>query len=1009
MSKQRTALKSAPPPAVAPWAVPRDPAGFLHAVLARVPEEPSPPHPADAGSVRQLAHPFGPFLIAAEALVRRRRPDPGTDLDAVWAGVADGLAERLADLAGRVLVRELREARTAGRLRGRTGPERYLDFLTRLAGRPALTDLFARYPVLPGLLAREAHGTARALSELLDRLRRDRTALDSVLLPGACTARLTAVDLGAGDRHGGGRSVAVLRFADGRRLVYKPRPLGLHQCWNGLLDWLRSALPDLAPRGVAVLPRGEYGWAEFVAPTPCADEAEVGLFYRRQGALLALCHAIDATDLHAENLIACGGHPVVIDVETLFHPAWQPCTDVGDDPATAALDDSVARTGLLPWVMSTEAGDVDVSAFGGGGPDAVPLSVRDWAGLGTDTLRLEPRPAPAPGGANRPTLHGVAVDPLDHGGDLRAGFARGYEAVLARAGELTRPGGVLARFAGQPTRVVMRPSHVYATMLAESVAPERLASREAHAAAFAALTEETGLTHLRDLAPYERADLLDGDLPLFTGRTDSTCLTTSRGRPLPFTPAATGLDTARAKITRMSPDGLRGQDWLIAATLATKRGGAARFGEPTGAASSEGAAATGARGSRSRGAGRDGAAREPVEDRAESLELARRLGDDLVAGAEHNAARTNWIGLETLDDGGSWTVAQLGGGLADGYTGTALFLAQLAALTGNEQYGVVAAHAARALPSLVTALSRYPVLAREVGPGGFFGLGGICYGLVRLAGLLDDATLRGALEPALTALAASAGGAGAGVGADSSLDIALGVGSGLAGGLAALHAVHAETGDPEAARLAEVFAARLAEAAGAGQAGTGSGFLDGSAGVWWAAGLREGDGMRPGRGRGASSCDGPGAPPAAFTRPGGDLDEWAADGADTGWCRGLAGAVLARGGEAGGEPLVRRFIEAVADRPPLADQSLCHGELGVIEALIELERAGRTDVRPLRAAAGRRLADAIHRHGARCGTPDRVPTPGLLHGTAGIGYGLLRLHSPQQVPSVLLLRPGRPQ
>jgi lantibiotic modifying enzyme len=41
-----------------------------------------------------------------------------------------------------------------------------------------------------------------------------------------------------------------------------------------------------------------------------------------------------------------------------------------------------------------------------------------------------------------------------------------------------------------------------------------------------------------------------------------------------------------------------------------------------------------------------------------------------------------------------------------------------------------------------------------------------------------------------------------------------------------------------------------------------------------------------------------------------------------------------------------------------------------------------------------------------CGVPGNVATPGLLTGQAGIGYGLLRLAAPHQVPSILLFQPG---
>ncbi|MEU3197398.1 lanthionine synthetase LanC family protein, partial [Streptomyces sp. NPDC006996] len=56
--------------------------------------------------------------------------------------------------------------------------------------------------------------------------------------------------------------------------------------------------------------------------------------------------------------------------------------------------------------------------------------------------------------------------------------------------------------------------------------------------------------------------------------------------------------------------------------------------------------------------------------------------------------------------------------------------------------------------------------------------------------------------------------------------------------------------------------------------------------------------------------------------------------------------------------------------------------------------------------AGRALA-LVEAQNHRCATPDDVPSPGLLDGLSGIGYGLLRLAHPGTVPSVLLLsHPG---
>ena len=90
-------------------------------------------------------------------------------------------------------------------------------------------------------------------------------------------------------------------------------------------------------------------------------------------------------------------------------------------------------------------------------------------------------------------------------------------------------------------------------------------------------------------------------------------------------------------------------------------------------------------------------------------------------------------------------------------------------------------------------------------------------------------------------------------------------------------------------------------------------------------------------------------------------------------------------------------MDALAGQPPLRDLSLCHGELGAIEALTVLGHTGAVSRR-----AGLVLG-SLDQYGARCGTPNEVPTPGLLCGLAGIGYGLLRLGFADQVPSVLLL------
>ena len=120
----------------------------------------------------------------------------------------------------------------------------------------------------------------------------------------------------------------------------------------------------------------------------------------------------------------------------------------------------------------------------------------------------------------------------------------------------------------------------------------------------------------------------------------------------------------------------------------------------------------------------------------------------------------------------------------------------------------------------------------------------------------------------------------------------------------------------------------------------------------------------------------------------------------------MAAACLA--GDADPAP-ERRAVLALADRPVLRDLSLCHGELGIADALLVAADARQDDSARLALSHLAGLILGSVTSGARyCGTPAGIVTPGLINGLAGIGYGLLRLGFADQVPSVLALEPGAP-
>lgn len=91
-----------------------------------------------------------------------------------------------------------------------------------------------------------------------------------------------------------------------------------------------------------------------------------------------------------------------------------------------------------------------------------------------------------------------------------------------------------------------------------------------------------------------------------------------------------------------------------------------------------------------------------------------------------------------------------------------------------------------------------------------------------------------------------------------------------------------------------------------------------------------------------------------------------------------------------------------------SNHSLCHGDLGNLDLLLQASQALGTPEEIEVAQLTASILKSINCHGWVCGVPLGVETPGLMTGLAGIGYGFLRLAAPKQVPSVLVLEPPKP-
>src|SRR5262249_52449852 len=171
-----------------------------------------------------------------------------------------------------------------------------------------------------------------------------------LLDPPPARPRLAGLTGTLSDPHRQGRSVFRLTFVDAAgdarpspapsSVFYKPRSLKADAQFQAVLAACNEESREgaLALRGLryadhggrgeafpefrllGVLDCGDHGWVEAIAPGPCVTVEEARRFYLRQGGFLALLHVLAGADMHAENVIACGEHPMLVDLEMLLHP-----------------------------------------------------------------------------------------------------------------------------------------------------------------------------------------------------------------------------------------------------------------------------------------------------------------------------------------------------------------------------------------------------------------------------------------------------------------------------------------------------------------------------------------------------------------------------------------------------------------------------------------------------------------------------------------------------------------
>lgn len=911
------------------------------------------------------------------------------------AGLEHELLRRLSSISALALGRSFHLFRARRRLfavgedpmEGRRHRDAFLESLSR----GGMWEFWLEYPVLARLVATTVDGWLSATAELRHRLDRDLTEIAREVFVGEMPGALIDVRCGLSDPHHGQRSVCLLRFECGRELVYKPRSLASDSAFYCLQEWFDEKAPApglLVPR---LVDRGTHGWMERIRPEPCTTASDVNLFFERAGVLLCLAYLTQATDLHSENIFACGPHPVLIDLETATHPLLQSLVSVEERIADTLADDiwsrSVARTGLLPEWESGEGGrSFDVGGLGAARDQSTGELHPDWEDVDSDGIRLVWREGVVRASHNLPILGGERIPPTKHASAIQHGFASAYEVLLRHADELQLPAGPLAALSRVRMRYVFRPTRQYLSVLSRLHHPEFLRDAFARAIeiermAVALQDPATNRVQSAHWGIYRRErQALEGlDVPHFSVDPGSRDIWDANEIAACDFLEASCDDVLRESLQRLDAEDCRRQVEYLEALLYA-------YG----------------RAERSTVIIMPSQPLIAPESPAESFALeVRRIADAISDGAiRAQDGSLNWICLTSALESGRLRVQPMGHKLYSGRAGVAAFLA-VADRLGCGDHGDAVRGALQPLRSMI----RHPKMLRRfadtVTIGAGDGLAGMVYALVVVGDALGDASM---LEDA-TVLASAL--------TDERIDGSEDndVLSGRAGVIFGLLPLLRATGErgvlDRIRRCAEQLTAQI-DVPAPGQRMwsargdlSSHGFAHGTVGIA-AALVRVGQMVDDER----------------YIQAGRDGFRFEFAGLRDGlqrhrqphaWCNGMPGLLLAM--MAVGQDMIDvegldSLLTALRAEDIDGPDHVCCGHMGRAEALMIAGHALKREElvhAATRVAAGvlaRRRANggfALHARDAA-----HVQSPSFFQGTAGIGYGLMRLIAPGRVPSVLL-------
>jgi type 2 lantibiotic biosynthesis protein LanM len=879
----------------------------------------------------------------------------------------------------------------------------YDAFIENMIQNNALV-FFKDYPVCARLLANTIDLWIENTCIFLKRLKSDLPEIQDTFFDGNKVSKISEITANISDSHDRGKAVFIITFDNLEKLVYKPKDMEVDVAYFEFCKWINKNSNFLDYKILKVIPKKDYGWMEYVNHNVCQSSSEIKNYYQRTGNLLCLLKVLNGCDFHLENILASKDFPIPIDLETLLQPHSVEMDDTvqqKDNP----LSNSVISLLMLPFGDLQANKGYDLSGITGEYSKST-KKMFQWKNVNTDAMifaediMINKNPSIS---TNIPYLKDIMQTPQNYLNDISIGYEKAHNFFYENKAFLLSDKSPLKMFENCKLRFIMRPTMTYALALKNAMQSEYLHDGISFSIILDKLARPLlfyqNKPTIWPIIKDEQKAFYDLDIPKFVYSSSSTDVELMEGESFTLY-KYTGMEKLKKTIIGLNEKDLHLQLQLINLSLKAKYLKVNTKGKNK--------QKTGLKANNSK-----------ILSDVEFKKIAKKIADDLVDNSITNEDLSTWIQIDMDPINMDYNLQETDDYLYSGKTGIAIFLAAAGKIFKEKKYIDIALKAIAPVRDFMKLGSfKFHILNKGIGLSS--GISALIYSFVKISELTNDKTL---LDDAvkLSALVDEDL-----LKKDSQLDLL----GGAAGGVLALCNLYKVTKNKDVLEKAKLCAEHLLNNRSLSDTNHLVwntidthilGFSHGASGISYALfelykytqDKKHFDAAKIGIDfENANYCEKAKNWPDLRIFP--ELQKerkkkvFACQ-----WCHGASGVALGRLGaiDVYDNDLIQRDILAsieTTEKSSFEFDHLCCGGFGKIETFIEsyLKLNDANHLKTAKKFASYSIEKAKRDNGFTffSDIPKDLPVYSFFRGTAGVGYQLLRLVHPKELPSILSIK-----